>query len=193
MKGRTMTEVWPWVALAGAGALHGLSPTGGWPLLAAWGVRAGDRSLALRGLLPIALGHAASVGLVAAIVALGFAPDHGLMQVAGGALFLMLLLLHLTRHARTALRAPTGHAGLACWSFGMASAHGSGLVLVPALVPLCTGATADGSVLGLALGGVLVHLAAMLTATGVMAGAVSWGWTVRRQSPTACEHPRSAR
>ena len=32
-----------------------------------------------------------------------------------------------------------GHAGLALWSFMMATAHGAGLMLVPALVPLCMG------------------------------------------------------
>ena len=47
------------------GALHGLNPATGWLLAAAWGVRTRDRAQALRALLPIGVGHLASVALVA--------------------------------------------------------------------------------------------------------------------------------
>jgi hypothetical protein len=65
-------------------------------------------------------------------------------------------------------------AGLALWSCLVASAHGSGLMLVPALVPLCLSAapareiTASGS-LWLALAAVAVHMAAMLAVTAALA------------------------
>jgi hypothetical protein len=62
--------LWPWLLVAGAGALHGLNPATGWALAAASGVRAGDRRHAWRALVPIGLGHAASVALVAVTVAL---------------------------------------------------------------------------------------------------------------------------
>jgi len=64
-------------------------------------------------------------------------------------------------------------AGLACWSFLMAGAHGAGLMLVPALLPLCTSPVAGGTVRGdavvpivLALG---VHTGAMLLAISAIA------------------------
>lgn len=34
-----MTDLWPWLTAAGAGALHGLHPMGGWALGAALGLR----------------------------------------------------------------------------------------------------------------------------------------------------------
>lgn len=34
-----MTDLWPWLTAAGASALHGLHPAGGWALAAAWGLR----------------------------------------------------------------------------------------------------------------------------------------------------------
>ena len=63
----------------------------------------------------------------------------------------------------------------------MSSAHGAGLMLVPALIPLCVGdapsqqITASGS-LTLALAAVGVHTAAMLTVTGVIATGVCQGF-----------------
>jgi hypothetical protein len=73
---------------------------------------------------------------------------------------------------------PTGRIGLALWSFVASTLHGSGMMLVPALVPLCLGdlpareITASGS-LPLALAAVAVHALAMLGTLGlVAAGAV---------------------
>ena len=37
-------ELWPWLAIAGVGALHGLSPANGWLLAAACGVHARDEA-----------------------------------------------------------------------------------------------------------------------------------------------------
>lgn len=148
-------DAWPWLALAGAGALHGLNPATGWGLAACSGATT-------RALLPIALGHAAAVGGVAAGVALGLARDGAPLAVLCGLLMLLALAL---RRAR---------AGLALWSCLVASAHGSGLMLVPALVPLCLSAspareiTASGSLL-LALAAVAVHMAAMLAVTAALA------------------------
>jgi hypothetical protein len=65
------------------------------------------------------------------------------------------------------VQAPVGHAGLALWSFMMSTAHGAGLMLVPALIPLCIGnapareITASGSLM-LALAAIGVHIGAML-------------------------------
>ena len=46
-----MTSIWPWVAVAGLGGLHGLNPATGWMFAAAWGVRSrpdADRGRARR-------------------------------------------------------------------------------------------------------------------------------------------------
>jgi hypothetical protein len=60
-----MTSIWPWLAVAGAGALHGLNPAAGWAFAAACGMRSRDRTQSLRALLPMAVGHATSIALVA--------------------------------------------------------------------------------------------------------------------------------
>jgi hypothetical protein len=64
----------------------------------------------------------------------------------------------------------------------MGIAHGAGMMLVPALIPLCLSGspareiTASGSML-LALAAVAVHMAAMLAVTAGMAAAAGAGWS----------------
>jgi hypothetical protein len=173
-------SLWPWLVVAGLGALHGLNPATGWMWAAAWGVRSKDRGQALRGLVPIAVGHAASVALVAAAVAFGVSMDRTVMQVVAGGLVVVFVVLHLSGRTPKKVRAPAGHAGLALWSFMMATAHGAGLMLVPALVPLCMGDTpaldiAASGTLMLALAAVGVHTAAMLAVTALVASGVCRG------------------
>lgn len=181
-----MASLWPWLAVAGAGALHGLNPATGWMFAAAWGLRSSDRAQALRALVPIALGHAASVALVAAAAALGQSLDRVLLQVMAGVLLAVAAAVHLAgRKGRRRVCAPrvgpVGQAGLALWSFMMSTAHGAGLMLVPAWVPLCMGSApaarefaAPGPLL-LALAAVGVHSAAMLAVTGLIATGVCRG------------------
>jgi hypothetical protein len=177
-----MVDLWPWLAVAGLGALHGLSPANGWMFAAACGVRAGSGAEARRALLPIAIGHAASVAVVACVVAQGMALDRALFQSLAGALLVSAASFRLLRGAEpwVAVSRRTGHAGIALWSFLMATAHGAGLMLVPVLVPLCLGEgparaiTASGSLV-LALVAVVVHTAAMLLTTGVIASGVCRG------------------
>src|SRR5829696_953974 len=108
------------------GALHGLNPATGWILAAAWGVRSRDRAQALRCLAPIAVGHAASVGLVAGAVAFGAALDRGVLRDVAIGLLVTTALLHVSGRMPKGMRAPAGHAGLALWSFVVSTAHGSG-------------------------------------------------------------------
>lgn len=177
-----MANLWPWLAVAGVGALHGLNPASGWMFVAAWGVHSPDRAQALRGLVPLALGHAISLALVAAAVVFGPAVDRVVLQVAAGALLVVTALLHLS--GRTGRRAPAGgYAGLALWSFAVSTAHGAGLLLVPALFSLCVvdapaseGTTAGALMQALAV--IAVHTAAMLVVSGVMAGGVCRGFDV---------------
>jgi hypothetical protein len=171
---------WPWLAVAGVGALHGLNPASGWLAAAAWGVRSGDRARARWALVPIAVGHTASVLLVATAVLLGVAMDRTALQAIAAGLVAAVAILHLFDRARRRMRTPAGHAALALWSFMMATAHGAGVMLVPALIPLCaaggaTGHLAASGPLALALAAVGVHTAAMLAVTGAVATGVCRG------------------
>jgi hypothetical protein len=176
-----VANTWLWFSVAGVGALHGLNPATGWMFAAAWGVRSRDRTQALRALMPIALGHLASVALVAGGVAIGLSMDRTVMQILAGALLVLFALLHLSGHGRRVTRLPAGHAGLALWSFMMSTAQGAGLMLVPALFSLCVGnapgreITASGSFM-LMFSAVVVHTAAMLAVTGAIATGVSSGY-----------------
>ncbi len=157
-------SIWPWLAVAGAGALHGLNPCSGWALAATCGLGARDGRAVLRALGPLALGHVLSVGIVAAAVALGLAMDR-LPLLALPALAGAIPVLRLRRRRA---------AGLALSAFVTATLQGSGLMLLPALLPLCLSAspareiTASGSLL-LALAAVGVHMAAMLAVTAAAA------------------------
>ena len=173
-----------------------MSPANGWALAAACGVRAGSAEHARRALWPIAIGHAASIAIVACAVAQGMVMDRALVQGFAGALLVgaaSVRLLHGQRtpirtHVNKQINTHAGCAGIALWSFLMATAHGAGMMLVPALVPLCLAGnpareiTASGS-LGLALAAVGVHTAAMLATTGVIATGVCRGFA---------RHPRLA-
>jgi hypothetical protein len=176
-----VTDVWwPWLALAGLGAFHGINPAMGWLFAVALGLHRGGRAVVLEALIPIALGHALSIALVAlAVVVLGLVIEPWIVRRLAGVLLIGWAIWHWlygSRHrARFGMR--TGMLGLAAWSFLMASAHGAGLMLVPVLIPLCLAAspahelTAGGS-LGLALAAVFVHTAALLLVTGAVAIAV---------------------
>ena len=121
---------------------------------------------------PIALGHAASVVVVLlAILAFGLAFDRDSVRRGAGVMLIAWALWHGFRGHRQGLRIgmQTGLAGLALWSFLMASAHGAGLMVVPALVPLCfsESSNAVSSLRGtvtVALTALAVHTAAMLAA-----------------------------
>ena len=167
-------SAWPWLAVAGIGALHGLNPATGWAFAAACGVRAGERARAWRALAPIAAGHAASVALIAVLAAAGLVAERGVLPWVAGGLAVFAAAVHVSGHLPHRMRHAAGQAGLALWSFTMGTAHGAGMMLVPALIPLCLSGspareiTASGSMV-LALAAVAVHMAAMLAVTALMA------------------------
>ncbi|WP_454909372.1 hypothetical protein [Variovorax gossypii] len=180
-----MASLWPWLAVAGLGALHGLSPANGWMFAAACGVQARDGAQARRALLPIAVGHGASVAVVAWGFAWGMSMEHARVQGVAGLLLVGVAAYRWLRGearqvGRRASGIRAGQLGIALWSFLMATAHGAGLMLVPALMPLCLAdnpareITASGSLL-LALAAVGVHTAAMLATTGAIASGVCRG------------------
>jgi len=162
-----MEALWPWLAIAGAGALHGLNPASGWLGAAACGQQG-------RAVATIAAGHLASVVLVAGAAAIGAPIGRPALQVAAVVLLAVLGVRWLRGRAARRGAAASGRAALALTSFIASTAHGAGLMLVPALTPLCLSntpareITATGS-LALALAAVGVHAAAMLAVSGTLA------------------------
>ena len=164
-------SLWPWLMLAGAGALHGLNPASGLALAAVWSARRGARGTAWRALGPLAVGHVAAIGLLVITVRQGMPVDGGAVRALAWVLVAVAAVLHCSHRVPLRLRAAAGPVGLALGAFVMAGAQGAGLALVPALMPLCVGRGASVELpgaLGLALAGVGVHLAAMLLVTGAM-------------------------
>lgn len=172
-----MTSISPWLVLAGLGVFHGLNPAMGWLFAVGLGLHRGSRMVVLRSLVPIALGHAASIAVVAVVaVLLGFIFDQRPLEIAAGILLLAWAAYQAAYGHRHRVRVgmTTGMVGLGFWSFLMASAHGAGLMLVPVVIPLCLTSmpgqdlTASGSLL-IALAAVGTHMAAMLAVILVIA------------------------
>ncbi len=170
-----MTEIWPWLALAGLGAFHGLNPGMGWLFAVALGMHRHDGRIVRLAVGPIALGHALSVAVVvAAFIWAGLLIDARALGIACGIILIGWALYHWRYGHRHRVRfgMQTGLVGLAAWSFLMATAHGAGLMLWPALMPLCLGevsAPGHASPMATALLGVGLHTLAMLTVTTAIA------------------------
>jgi hypothetical protein len=172
-----MTQLWPWLMLAGLGAFHGLNPAMGWLFAVALGLHRNSRATVFWALPPIALGHALSIAIVAGtVVFAGVMVSQRLVLAGAGLLLIGWAVYHQVyghRHrVRVGMR--TGQIGLVLWSFLMATAHGAGLMLLPALFQLCLAPSqAQGIIpagsLGMTLAAVGVHTAAMLAVTGVIA------------------------
>ena len=62
-------ENWPWLALILLGAYHGLNPAMGWLFAVALGLQEGCREAVVKAFWPIALGHAAVILVVTAVLA----------------------------------------------------------------------------------------------------------------------------
>ncbi len=170
-----MQEIWPWLLLAGLGAFHGLNPAMGWLFAVALGMHRKSLNAVLAALLPIALGHAVSIAMVAAgAIAAGMLVETRTLYVASGIALIGAALYHAVygRRHRVRFGMQVSLAGLAIWSFLMATAHGAGLMILPALIPLCISGNPLDSLTGsltLALAGILVHTGAMLCVIAVIA------------------------
>jgi hypothetical protein len=181
--GAWASGIGPWLVLAGLGMYHGLNPAMGWLFAVALGLHRQSRAVVLWSLLPIALGHAASTLVVAALVlALGLVLDLALIRLLAGGALIGWGLYHWRYGHRHRVRfgMQTGYLGLGAWSFLMATAHGAGLMLLPALIALCLSGTPTagllaGASLPVALAAVAVHGLAMLLVTGAIAIIVH-GW-----------------
>jgi hypothetical protein len=172
-----MNEVWPWLLLAGLGAFHGLNPAMGWLFAVALGLHRRSLAEVLWALPAIALGHLLSIVVVAgAVIASGLVIEGRWLYVIAALMLIgwaAYIQIYGHRH-RVRVGMTAGFGGLLAWSFLMATAHGAGLMLLPAIIPLCLGGSpmsnfaASGSA-GIALAAVGVHTGAMLTVVTLIA------------------------
>jgi hypothetical protein len=128
-----------WLTLAALGAYHGLNPGMGWLFAVSQGMQQGERRAVTRSFLPIAIGHEASVVVVAALVlGLGVIADPGVLHVGAAATLIGFGVFRFVRprwHPRwTTMR--VNRRELTLWSFLMSTAHGAGVMVAPVLIGL---------------------------------------------------------
>ena len=130
----------PWLAVVGSGIFHGVNPAMGWLFATALGLQRGSRTALVAALPPLALGHAASIfAVTSSALVLGLALHAGSLKIVAGVVLLGWALYHWLYGHRHRVRVgmTAGAAGLAVWSAATATVHGAGLMLVPALMPIC--------------------------------------------------------
>ena len=136
MTGSIAAALWPWVWLPVLGAYHGLNPAMGWLFAVARGLQERTRRAVIGALVPIALGHAASIAAVLGLVGLAqiAVPEGILHRLSAGVLFAFAAMrIRSSRHPRwVGMR--VGFRDLSLWSFLMATAHGAGLMLIPVVL-----------------------------------------------------------
>ena len=180
-----MDQLWPWILMALLGAYHGLNPAMGWLFAVALGMQERDRKAVVRALPAIAIGHEASILLVAALVlGLGLLADGSALHLGAGIALITFGVFRFVKpraHFRW-VRMTVNRRELTWWSFLMSTAHGAGLMVAPVLIG--AGAVSDAEASsnhalalaesgGLSIpGGVLaitLHVGAMLAVMGVVA------------------------
>jgi hypothetical protein len=142
-----MTDAWPWLTFAGLGAFHGLNPAMGWLFAVALGLHRKSRAIVMASLVPIAIGHAASISVVGGLLAIGgVLIPHNLMRMGSGLLLLAWAAYHwrFAHRHRVRFGMQVGLGGLAVWSFLIATAHGAGLMLWPVFMASCISTTSSG-------------------------------------------------
>ena len=193
-----MDQLWPWILLGLLGAYHGLNPAMGWLFAVALGMQERDRKAVVRALPAIALGHEASILLVALLVlGLGLLADGSALHVGAGVALIAFGIFRFVKpraHPRwTTMR--VNRRELAWWSFLMSSAHGAGLMVAPVLIGAgvasasandhaVEAAGGDGAALLTSAVGLLLHVAAMVAVMGVVAVLVydRWGVAILRKA-----------
>ncbi len=177
-----VNAAWPWMALAGLGAFHGLNPAMGWLFAVALGFQRQSRGAVLQALLPIAAGHALSVAMVVvAISVLRILFDITSLEIGAAIALIAFGLYRLLARHRGRVGMQVSGAQLLLWSFLMATAHGAGLMLIPVLLGMPIGAASSehlqhmaafsslGPSVGIALAALGVHTFAMLATAGAVA------------------------
>lgn len=166
------------------GAFHGINPGMGWLFAVALGMQEQKGSAVAKALVPIAIGHALAIAVVVLAAAfLGMAlPRDAIRYPVAAILFALGIYSLLGHHHPRWVRMKVGFRDLTVWSFLMASAHGTGLMLLPVLLGSSTVQAADqmaghhhvsaaASPLA-ALLATAVHTSAYLVVTGLVAWVV---------------------
>ena len=181
MDGSNWTPAVLWLAVLASGLYHGLNPAMGWPLAVSAGLMERSSRALMAALGPLTLGHLLAMLLVILPFSLLLAliQWQRQIQICASVLVIAFGLFRLVnpRHPRVLARIPPGQLGV--WSFAVAMAHGSGLMLMPVYLGLCRagglnrGDQAAGALINANLGTALlvavVHSLAMLAAGGFLA------------------------
>jgi len=170
-----------WLTVAGFGAYHGINPAMGWLFALALGLQQNSERAIWAALVPITLGHAASVALAAAVVlALHTFVSMQTLQVVTAVLLIgfgIYKLVNWYRHPRwVGMR--VSWLELAGWSFLMATAHGAGLMVAPALLGVMDMA---GSEMVFSSAGVNVSLAVGVHTASMLLTMIVVAWIVYRK------------
>jgi len=166
---------WGLGGIAALGAFHGLNPAMGWLFAVAIGMQRASRKAVALALLPIALGHAASIGLTVLLVEeLRVIASDTVIRASSAALLVAVAAWKLFRggHLRwVGLNLSLPELGL--WSFLMSSAHGAGLMLIPLLMGTQLRDTAFlPADVQTPLVAIAVHTLAMIAVAGSMAALI---------------------
>ncbi len=173
-----MTSDAAWVTLAVLGVYHGINPAMGWLFAVSRGMQERSRRAVLRSLVPIAIGHEASIALVALLVlTLSTTTDPTALRYGAAALLVAFGIFRFVKpraHFRwTSLRVSDRELGV--WSFLMSTAHGAGLMIAPVILGLRASHNHDdmamlsGGPIDIAAVGLAVHVLAMLIVMGAIA------------------------
>jgi hypothetical protein len=130
-----------WTAMLVLGAYHGINPGMGWLFAVALGMQQGSARGVWRALPPIALGHAAAVGLVLFTAAVaGLIVPLETLKFAVAVILLTLGIYRLWRHRHPRFGGMrVSFIDLTIWSFLMASAHGAGVMVLPFVMEISPG------------------------------------------------------
>jgi hypothetical protein len=134
-----MTADAAWLTLAGLGAYHGVNPAMGWLFAVSRGMQERSRRAVARSLVPIAIGHEASIGLVALLViGLSTTTDPTALRIGAAVALVAFGIFRFAKpraHFRwTTMRVSDRELGV--WSFLMSTAHGAGLMVAPVILGL---------------------------------------------------------
>jgi hypothetical protein len=168
-----------WLTLAGLGVYHGVNPAMGWLFAVSRGMQERSRRAVLRSLVPIAIGHEASIALVALLV-LGLSTTTDPQELRVGAAIALVAFgifrfVKPRAHFRwTSMRVSDRELGM--WSFLMSTAHGAGLMIAPVILGLQASSNShddmamlSGGPINVAAVGIAVHVLAMVAVMGAIA------------------------
>jgi hypothetical protein len=169
-----------WLTLAGLGVYHGVNPAMGWLFAVSRGMQERSRRAVLRSLVPIAIGHEASIALVALLVlGLSTTTDPKALRIGAAAALVAFGIFRFVKpraHFRwTSMRVSDRELGM--WSFLMSTAHGAGLMVAPVILGLRASQSGDHDDMAMLAGGRLditavglaVHVGAMVAVMGAIA------------------------